>query len=177
MSIKKMNVEFSSFRIREVTAKDHREPGPRHGRGGEMELAPEVSFGCLDGEKKAPFTAIVVVKLSAILKKARATSKTPPTIQALIEGEAQYKISGVSLNDFHRIFVEHEFLDSLAGQTYPLVSYKMDRLLSEMGVGTEFPLSLPEIADRIQADALKDIISAPEKKLSTRKTKLSTVGD
>lgn len=169
---KNMKIAFRNFRIREVFAKDSREPGASNEKSGVMEFAPEVSFGCLTGQTVEPFHVLVAVKVSANLKKNKKNLKNASAAAAFIEGEAKFDISGVSLEEFRQIFEDMDFLDRIADQVYPLVTTRLVRLLGEMGFRTEVPLSLPEVESRTKlSDVIENEKETPIKSLKRKSIK------
>lgn len=66
-------------------------------------------------------------------------------------------MSGISIDEFKKAFDDMNFLDRLADQAYPIVNHKLVRLLSEMGFSVDFPLSLPEVENRVKPNQILEI--------------------
>lgn len=136
------NVTFASFRIREVQARDHRNPGVKKLSSGVMQISPEVSFACPEVIDPAALHMLVIVRLSSALLKSK-SENSQSSADAVIEAEGRFDMSGIKVPAFKKLFHNMDFLDGLADQVYPLVNNRMVQLLNEMGFNSSFPLSLP----------------------------------
>jgi len=164
-----MKLTFQNFRIKEIFAKDNREIQASPEKSGVMEVAPEISFGCLVEQDSEPFHALVNVKINVSLQKSKKSSKSLPLTTAFIEGEAKFEITGISQSEYHKLFDNEIILDRMAEQVYPLATMRLVRLLSEMGFRLDVSLSLPEVESRMKLGEMlenEDLIQtiAPKRK-------------
>jgi hypothetical protein len=157
------------FRIREILAKDHTRLGEKASSSGNIRLNPEVEFSCPE-DFSEPFHIVVTIRVSAVLEgKATRKKIAPPRAEASISGEALFNVHVPTKREFIQLFEDVEFLDRIAEQVYPLVTIRLNTVLSDMGFTSQFPLSLPEVDDGILENEADSSLSIEASTSSQRK--------